>query len=126
MTALGETELEVLNHVWALERATVSAVHERILRTRKIAYTTVMTVMRKLATKGLLDVDESGQSYVYSAARSADEVRGSLASDLVEKAFQGSASALVQALVQREHLSEAERDEIRRVLDQLGDDEGGR
>jgi predicted transcriptional regulator len=123
VSPLGETELEVLNHVWSLERATVSAVHERILRERKVAYTTVMTVMRKLASKGLLSVDESGQSYVYSAARPAEDVRGSLASDLVEKAFQGSASALVQALVRRERLSDEELAEIRVLLDEIGDRE---
>lgn len=121
ISALGETELEVLNHVWALKRATVSAVHQRILRSRRVAYTTIMTVMRKLATKGLLDVDDSGQSYIYSAARPAEEVRGSLASDLVEKAFEGSASALVQALVRQERLSDDERAEIRRLLDELQD-----
>jgi predicted transcriptional regulator len=51
---LGETEMEVLQHVWELSRASVGDVHERILVSRKVAYNTVMTVMKNLAEKGYL------------------------------------------------------------------------
>lgn len=119
LTQLGETEMEVLHHVWDLDQATVADVHDRISRERKVAYTTVMTVMKKLATKGFLNVDESEQSYVYSAARPPEEVRGSLVDDLVEKVFRGSPAALVQALVHQEQLSDEERAEIKRLVDGL-------
>lgn len=121
LTPIGETEMEVLQHVWDLGEATVAAVHERVLRERKVAYTTVMTVLKKLADKGFLDVDDSAQSYVYSAARSPEEVRGELAEDLVEMAFRGSPAALVQTLVRREELTSAEREEILRLVNGLGD-----
>lgn len=121
LTRLGETEMEVLHHVWDLEQATVADVHDRISRDRKVAYTTVMTVMKKLAGKGFLNVDDSGQSYVYSAARTAEEVRGSLVGDLVEKVFRGSPAALVHALVRQEQLSDEERDEILRLVDGLAE-----
>ena len=52
LTPLGETEMEVLQHVWQLRQATVAQVHERILISRKVAYTTIMTVMKKLSDKG--------------------------------------------------------------------------
>ena len=119
LTPLGETEMEVLHHVWDLDQATVAEVHDRISRERKVAYTTVMTVMKKLATKGFLSVDESEQSYVYSAARPPEEVRGSLVDDLVEKVFRGSPAALVHALVRQEQLSDEERAEIKRLVDGL-------
>ncbi len=119
LSPLGETEMEVLQHVWDLERATVAEVHERILEDRKVAYTTVMTVMKKLAEKGYLGVDDSEQTYVYAAARPADEVRASLVDDLVEKVFRGSPTALVQALVRRESLSDDDREEIKRLVDEL-------
>lgn len=121
LTRLGETEMEVLHHVWDLDQATVADVHDRISRDRKVAYTTVMTVMKKLAGKGFLNVDDSGQSYVYSAARTAEEVRGSLVGDLVEKVFRGSPAALVHALVRQEQLSDEERDEILRLVDGLAE-----
>ena len=125
LTPLGETEMEVLHHVWDLERATVAGVHDRISHERKVAYTTVMTVMKTLARKGFLKVDESAPSYVYSAGRSPEDVRGSLVGDLVEKVFHGSPSALVQALVRKEDLSDQEREEIKRLVDSLPHGSGG-
>ena len=78
LNPLGETEMEVLQHVWTLGSATVSDVHERILATREVAYTTVMTVLKKLATKGYLTYERDGNAYVYSAAQPPDEVRADL------------------------------------------------
>jgi len=56
ITPLGETEMEVLHHVWDLQDATVADVHERILSDRKVAYTTVMTVMKNLKKKGISSI----------------------------------------------------------------------
>ena len=76
---LGETEMELLQHVWELDRATVGEVHQRVLETREVAYTTVMTVMKKLASKGYLAYTKEGNAYVYQAARPPEEVRTDLA-----------------------------------------------
>ncbi len=121
LTPLGETEMEVLHHVWDLDQATVADVHERILAQRKVAYTTVMTVMKKLAAKGFLRFERDGASYVYSADRSPDDVRAGLLGNLLDKVFRGSPTALVQALVHREDLSEADRERIRHLVDGLPD-----
>lgn len=64
---LGPLEQDVMDAVWQLEQATVRDVHERLARSRKIAYTTVMTTMSRLATKGLLAKDSSGLAHVYRA-----------------------------------------------------------
>ena len=116
---LGETEMEVLQHVWALGAAPVAAVHERVLATREVAYTTVMTVMKKLATKGYLTYRREGNAYVYSAAQAPEAVRGDLLRGLMDKAFSGSPGALVQTLVRSESLSADELDDIRRIVDAL-------
>lgn len=123
LTPLGETEMEVLQHVWDLGRASVSDVHERVLRTREVAYTTVMTVMKKLASKGYLSFVKEGNAYVYSAAQPPDEVRHSLLSDLLEKVFRGSPQALVQTLVRYEPLSGADAEAIRQIVASMEGDE---
>ncbi len=119
LTHLGETEMEVLHHVWNLGEATVADVRERILDNRDVAYTTVMTVLKKLAEKGYLTYHKEGRSYVYEPAQQPDEVQHSLLRRLMEKVFHGSPSALVQTLVQREDLSDAERREILDIIDAL-------
>lgn len=122
LTHLGETEMEVLHHVWDLETATVADVRERILQDRDIAYTTVMTVMKKLADKGYLTFEKDGRTYVYSPARQPNEVQHSILRRLMDRVFEGSPMALVQTLVRHEDLSDEERAEIRKMIDAMEDD----
>jgi BlaI family transcriptional regulator, penicillinase repressor len=121
LTPLGETEMEVLHHVWSLGEASVSDVRAKILENRKVAYTTVMTVMKNLADKKYLKYRKEGLSYIYSAAIQPEEVRYNLVDRLVDKVFNGSPKDLVQALVQNEKLTDKEREEIKKMIDKLED-----
>lgn len=122
LTPLGETEMEVLHHVWDLGEATVAEVRERIQHDRSIAYTTVMTVLKNLTEKGFLKYRKEGRSYVYSSARPPEEVRHSLVGELVRKVFKGSPLSLMQTLVERENLSDTDLAELRTLIDQMNDD----
>ena len=126
LSPLGETEMEVLHHVWALSRASVADVHALILETRDVAYTTVMTVMRKLADKGYLSFEKDGTTYVYSAAKSPEDVKASLVGDLMDKVFHGRPAGLVQALVQHETLSDEQRKQLERLVEELEADDESR
>lgn len=119
ITPLGETEMEILHHVWELGEATVSDVQEKILEKRKVAYTTVMTIMKNLNDKGYLKYRKDGVTYVYSAAQEPENVQFNLIGKLIEKVFKGSPAALVQTLVKNENLTDKERDEIKKLIDGL-------
>ncbi|MEX0844535.1 MAG: BlaI/MecI/CopY family transcriptional regulator [Balneolaceae bacterium] len=121
LTPLGETEMEILHHVWELGEATVAQVQELILKERKVAYTTVMTVMKNLNDKGFLKYRKDGNTYVYSARKDPQEVQSNLVSGMIDKVFKGSASALVQTLVKKENLSNEELKELRKMIDEMGD-----
>ena len=62
---LGPLEQDVMDVVWRLGDATVRDVHDELASQRKIAYTTVMTTMTRLATKGLLRRDTAGLAHRY-------------------------------------------------------------
>ncbi len=123
LTQLGETEMEVLHHVWALGEATVADVRARMLEEREVAYTTVMTVMKKLADKGYFTYRKEGRTYVYAPARPPGEVQHRLLKKLMEKVFEGSPLALVQTLVRHEDLSDEERREITRLIEDLKEED---
>ncbi len=123
LTPLGESEMEILHHVWDLGEATVKDVQELILKERKVAYTTVMTIMKNLADKGYLKYRKDGVTYVYSAARDPENVQSSLMSKMIDKVFKGSTSALVQSLVKQENLSKEDLDEIKQMIDKMEDDQ---
>ncbi|MDX1741376.1 MAG: BlaI/MecI/CopY family transcriptional regulator [Rhodothermales bacterium] len=122
LTPLGETEMEILHHVWQLKSATVGDVRDRIQQERPIAYTTVMTVMRNLAGKGYLTFEKEGNTYIYSPLQSAGDVQRSLLRDLVTKVFRGSPTALVQTLVSDEELSDQDIERIRNLIDGMEGD----
>jgi predicted transcriptional regulator len=82
-------------------------------------------VLKALAEKGYLDYRQEGRAYVYRPARPPEDVQHSLLRALMEKAFGGSPTALVQTLVQRESLSDAERAEIQALIDALDDSSPG-
>lgn len=121
LTPLGETEMEVLHHVWNAGEASVAQIRERILEDRKVAYTTIMTVMKNLADKGYLKYRKEGISYIYSAAIDPSNVQYNLVDQLVAKVFHGSPKDLVQTLVKNENLSDEDRNEIKKMIQSMED-----
>jgi BlaI family transcriptional regulator, penicillinase repressor len=109
-------ELEIMKIVWRLEKATVRAVYEELLERRKIAYTTVMTVMRTLEQKGYLKSSQDERAYVYQPARPKNQVIKGMVKEFVDRVFNGSAERLVAHLLEDRRLSESELREIARMI----------
>ncbi|MCH8569570.1 MAG: BlaI/MecI/CopY family transcriptional regulator [Balneolales bacterium] len=119
LSPLGDSEMEILHIVWEKGEASVADVHEIILTYRKVAYTTVMTIMKKLADKGFLAFRKDGVSYIYSPARSESEVKHGLLRQMIQKVFKGSPAEMVQSLVEHENMSDDERREIESMIRKL-------
>ena len=115
-TTLTGQELEIMKVVWRLETATVRQVYEELLKRRRIAYTSVMTVMNILEKKGHLKKRQEDRAYVYAPAQPQRQVIGSMVRDFVERVFNGSAEPLLMHLVEDEQLTERDLDEIRRTI----------
>src|SRR2546427_11761068 len=88
---LTDQELEIMKIVWQHGSATVRDVYEELLKRRRIAYTTVMTMMGILEQKGRLSKNISDRAYVYSPAQPRGEVVGNMVHDFVKRVFDGSA-----------------------------------
>ena len=114
-TTLTGQELEIMKVVWDLESATVRDVYEALLKRRKVAYTTVMTMMNILEQKGFLKKHQEERAYVYSPAQPQKQVVGSMVRDFVNRVFNGSAEPLLVHLVEEHGLSEKDLEEIARL-----------
>ena len=115
-TVLTEHELEIMQIVWQRPTVTVRDVYEELLKRRKIAYTTVMTMLGILEQKGFLKKKQGEKAYVYRPAQPKSKVVGSMVNDFVSRVFDGSAKPLLVHLVENEHLSQEELDEIARLM----------
>ena len=113
---LGRLGLQIMNVVWDKGTATVYDVKEAISRGRKPAYTTILTMMRKLEGKGYLEHEVDERTYVYRATISRQEARQSLLGDLLERVFEGSPSLLVNSLVEQNKVTDEELREIQRLI----------
>ena len=84
--------------------------------TRPRAYTTVMSLMNLMAGKGLLCRRREGRAYVYTPGVRRDTTLRRIVGDLVNRAFDGSASALVSKLLDRARPDREELEEIHRII----------
>lgn len=109
-------ELDLLQTLWPLGSATAKQVHQEIQKQRpEVTYSTVLRLMQIMHSKGILIRDESERSHVYAPAQAQDSLQTNLLKDLIQKAFSGSAKALVLAAL-RSGISKKEREEIEKLL----------
>ncbi|MBZ5562071.1 MAG: BlaI/MecI/CopY family transcriptional regulator [Acidobacteriia bacterium] len=111
-------ELEILTVLWSIGPATVREVYSVISRRRPAQYSTVLKFMQIMAEKGLVRRDEKQRAHVYEAARSREWTQRQLAGDLMERAFSGSAKALLVGALSARKTSKAELAELRKLLDE--------
>ena len=102
--------------VWELQTTTVRDVYEALLRRRKIAYTTVMTMMKILEEKGYLKKRAEDKAHVYRPAQAKAKVIRAMVQEFVERVFNGSAEPLLVHLVKDRRLSPEELETIARAI----------
>ncbi len=114
-TTLTEQELEIMKIVWERDSVTVRDVYEALLERRKVAYTTVMTMLKILEQKQYLKTSRTERAYVYRAAQPKRQVIGAMVRDFVNRVFNGSAEPLLVHLVEEHNLSREDLEEIARL-----------
>ena len=98
---LAPLELECLSALWPMGEGTVRDIHLQLAMARPRAYTTVLTIMDRLAQKGIVTRRKVGRAFRYHANLSADEARLKAVEKIVTGFFDGSADALAAHLAAR-------------------------
>jgi BlaI family transcriptional regulator, penicillinase repressor len=108
-------ELTILRVLWSNGPSTVRQVVEALGQAS--GYTTVLKLLQIMTEKGLVRRDERERTHVYASTYSEDQTQRKLVSDLLDRAFGGSAAKLVLQALSVNTTSPQELDEIRRLLD---------
>jgi BlaI family transcriptional regulator, penicillinase repressor len=111
-------ELEVLKILWQEGPCTVRQVMDVLNRQRRRAYTSVMSLLGVMTDKGLLKRRAKGRGFVYEPRVDQEKTIGQMLHDLLARAFQGSASCLVESLLDQSSPSPEELSEIRKTIEQ--------
>ena len=114
-------ELAIMKVVWRTDEATVRDVYEALRKTRPIAYTTVMTMMRILQEKGYLTKATTDRAHVYRPAKPSQQVIGGMVRDFLDRVFDGASDALLVHLARDNKLTPKQRRLVKQLLDEEGD-----
>jgi BlaI family penicillinase repressor len=112
-----DAELSILRVLWNRGPSTVRQVHEALSNTRDTGYTTTLKLMQIMADKGLVERNETARTHIYSASAAQEQTQSQLVKDLVDRAFGGSAAALVLRALSADDATDAELKEIRKMID---------
>jgi predicted transcriptional regulator len=114
-----ESELEILQTLWAKGLATVREVHEDLARTKDVGYTTTLKLMQIMHEKGLVKRDDSMRAHVYQAAVNKEKTQKHLLGKMIDNLFGGSPTQLVIQALGEHKASPEELEEIQALLDNL-------
>ncbi|PLK42630.1 MULTISPECIES: BlaI/MecI/CopY family transcriptional regulator [Emticicia] len=114
-----ESELEILQILWALGKATVRQVNDELSKTREVGYTTTLKLMQIMFEKQLVSRTDEGRYHVYEAAVGEESTQGMLLDKFIDTAFRGSATRMVMQALGNQQVSKAELDEIKKLIDSI-------
>jgi BlaI family transcriptional regulator, penicillinase repressor len=117
-----DSELSILRVLWRLGPSTVRRVQEELNQNQTTGYTTVLKLLQIMNEKGLVNRDERERTHIYEAAVPEEETKQQLVTDLLKRAFGGSARQLVLHALSAKKASRKELAQIRRLLDEMEGD----
>jgi predicted transcriptional regulator len=115
---LTEAELELMSIVWRLGEGTVNEILANLPKHRKLAYTSVSTILRILEQKHVVDTRKEGRGHIYFPRLTKAEYEASTLQNVVSKVFDGAPVALVRQLLDNTDLSETDLKEIQKLLNE--------
>ena len=116
-----ESELEILQVLWEKDKASVREVHEELLVSKDVGYTTTLKLMQIMHEKGLVKRDDSFKTHIYQASVSKEKTQKHLLGKMINNLFGGSPAELVLQALGNHKASQAELEEIQQLLNNLKD-----
>ena len=113
-----DTELEILHVLWRLGPASLGPIHGELCKQREVAKTTVATMLKLMLDKQLVRRSEGARGYLWSAAVSHQQTANDMVGKLIARIFDGSARRMVAHLVEAGQITEAELDQMGRLVRQ--------
>ncbi|MEK6235039.1 MAG: BlaI/MecI/CopY family transcriptional regulator [Planctomycetales bacterium] len=113
---LGELQLAIMQVLWTQGECTVAEVHRILEPRRGLALTTIATMLSKMEKKGVVAHRTRGRQFIYRSAVEEDDVQRSMVSELTNRLFGGSVSALVNHLLSDQAIDPGELKELKALI----------
>lgn len=119
MVKLSDREWTVLGALWDSGGATLSGLTQALRGDTGWSRNTVLTYLTRMEAKGLVSIDKEGSPRRYRAALSREDCRAQARDSFLQHVYQGATGDLVAAFLKEKPISEEERRELRRLLDEM-------
>lgn len=114
-----ESELEILQVLWASGPSSVRQVNERLNEKREVGYTTTLKIMQIMTDKGLVTRDTKTRTHIYYSAVKEGETQRSLLNNFIQKTYRGSSMRLVMQALGQQNATPDEIAELKKLIDEL-------
>lgn len=111
-----ESELEILQILWQLGKATVRQVNDELLKMKDVGYTTTLKLLQIMHEKHIVSRTEEGRFHLYKAAIGEEQTQQLLLGKFVDATFRGSAMKLVMQTLGNQEVSIDELEEIKKLI----------
>lgn len=119
MELIGPLQVKVMHHIWTRGPSTVHDVHDELMADpaeKRLAYTTILTVMRNLARRGFLAQAAEGRAHRFTARIDEGSYKRELLHHVRTEVFRGDLRSMLNAVAADETLSTEQRDQVRGLL----------
>ena len=123
--ALTELQIAVLSLLWDRGEASVAEIWEALYPERKLAQTTVATIVSRLQRRGVLSRRTRGRQFVYKTLLTEADVQHSMVSELTERLFAGDVTALVSHLLSAQDMTPGDLARVRQMVARTKPSKGG-
>ena len=114
---LTEVELEMMTVIWKHGPCTVHQIIDHLPADRKLAYTSVSTMVRILEQKLFVESTKDGRSHLYRAKVQKEAYEARAVTDVIAKVFEGKPTALVRSLISNQLLTKETLEELKKMID---------
>ena len=114
---LTELQLAILRLLWQRGEATVAELWEALYDERRLAQTTIATLVARLQRRGIVKRRSRDRQFVYRATITESDVQHSMVSELTERLFAGDAAALVTHLISASDMSPGDLARVKRMIE---------
>lgn len=114
--SLTDLQLAIVRILWERGECTVLEVQEALAPDRKLAQTTVATILTRLEKRSIVRHEAKGRLFVYKALVTEPQVRRSMVSDLTDLLFDGSPAALISHLLSTKDFDASDLNEVKRLI----------
>ena len=116
---LTENELEIMQVLWEQSPMSIADILDKLKKTPKPAYNSVLTLVRILEKKGHVEHKKEGKAFLYIPLLDRQNYRQSEVKSLLSRLFQGDVVDLAVSLVKSKSLTTSDREELKRLLEDL-------